>query len=58
MTEVIEDHLERVSTLIASHLLVTDWHTVIADHNQANAICRRLLHDAHRIKLKGCSMRF
>ena len=34
---------------IASQLPVTDWHAVIGDSNQADAICDRLLHDAHRI---------
>ena len=48
---------ERASTLIASQLPVTDWHAVIGDPNQADAICDRLLHDAHRIELKGRSMR-
>ena len=57
LTEVIEDRAERASTLIASQLLVTDWHAVIGDPNQADAICDRLLHDAHRIELKGHSMR-
>ena len=48
LTEVIEDRAERASTLIASQLPVTDWHAVIGDANQADAICDRLLHDAHR----------
>ena len=57
LTEVIEDRAERASTLIASQLPVTDWHAVIGDSNQADAICDRLLHDAHRIEMKGRSMR-
>ena len=57
LTEVIEDRAERASTIIASQLPVTDWHAVIGDPNQADAICDRLLHDAHRIELKGRSMR-
>ena len=44
LTEVIEDRAERASTLIASQLPVTDWHAVIGDPNQADAICDRLLH--------------
>jgi len=43
LTEVIEDRAERASTLIASQLPVTDWHAVIGDPNQADAICDRLL---------------
>jgi len=57
LTEVIEDRAERASTLVASQLPVTDWHAVIGDPNQADAICDRVLHDAHRIDLKGPSMR-
>ena len=48
LVEVIEDRAERASTLIASQLPVPDWHAVIGDPNQADAICDRLLHDAHR----------
>ena len=48
---------EWASTLIASQLPVTDWHGGIGDPNQADAICDRLLHDAHRLELKGASMR-
>ena len=50
LTEVIED---RASTLIASQLPVTDWHAVMGEPNQADAICDRLLHDADRIDLEG-----
>ena len=57
LTEVIEDRAERASTLITSQLPVTDWHAVIGDANQADAICDRLLHDAHRIELQGRSLR-
>ena len=57
LIEVIEDRSERASTLIASQLLAKDWHEVIGDPNQADAICDRLLHNAHRIDLKGPTMR-
>ena len=57
LTEVVEDRAERASTLIASQLPATDWHAVIGDPNQADAICDRLLHDAHRVELKGRSLR-
>jgi DNA replication protein DnaC len=57
LLEIIEDRAERRSTLIASQLPIKDWHGVIGDPNQADAICDRLLHDAHRIELKGGSMR-
>ena len=41
LVEVIEDRAERASTLIASQLPVPDWHAVIGDPNQADAICDR-----------------
>ena len=57
LIEVIEDRSERASTLIASQVPVKDWHAGIGDPNQADAICDRLLHDAHRIELDGPSIR-
>jgi len=57
LVEVIEDRSERASTLIASQLLAKDWHAGIGDPNLADAICDRLLHNAHRLDLKGPTMR-
>jgi DNA replication protein DnaC len=57
LVEVIEDRSERASTLIASQLSAKDWHAGIGDPNLADAICDRLLHNAHRLDLKGPSMR-
>jgi DNA replication protein DnaC len=57
LIEVVEDRAEGASTLIASQLPIKDWHGVIGDPNQADAICDRLLHNAHRIELKGPTMR-
>ena len=57
LMEVIEDRAERGSTLIASQIPVKNWHGAIGDPNQADAICDRLLHRAHRIGLKGASLR-
>jgi DNA replication protein DnaC len=57
LVEVIEDRSERASTLIASQLPGKDWHAAIGDPNLADAICDRLLHNAHRLDLKGPSMR-
>jgi DNA replication protein DnaC len=57
LVEVVEDRSERASTLIASQLPAKDWHASIGDPNLADAICDRLLHNAHRIELKGPSMR-
>ncbi len=57
LVEVIEDRAECAATLIAGQLPANDWHGVIGDPNQADAICDRLLHNAHRIVLKGPSKR-
>ncbi len=57
LMEVIEERSERAATLIATQIPVADWHAVIGDPNTADAICDRLLHNAHRIELKGPSMR-
>jgi len=57
LVEVVEDRSERASTLIASQLPTKDWHAGIGDPNLADAICDRLLHNAHRLELKGPSMR-
>jgi DNA replication protein DnaC len=57
LVEIIEDRSERASTLVASQLPASDWHASIGDPNLADAICDRVLNKAHRIQLKGHSMR-
>ena len=57
LVEVVEDRSERVSTLVASQLSTKHWHASIGDPNLADSICDRLLQSAHRIELKGPSMR-
>lgn len=57
LAEVIEDRSERASTLVASQLETEDWHASIGDPNLADAICDRVLNNAHRIALKGPTMR-
>jgi DNA replication protein DnaC len=57
LLEVIEDRSERTSTLIASQLPPTAWHAAIGEPSVADAICDRLIHRAHRLTLKGPTMR-
>ena len=57
LMEVIEDRSERRSTLIASQLPPTAWHAAIGEPSVADAICDRVLHHAHRLTLKGPTMR-
>ena len=57
LLKVIEDRSQAKSTLIASQLPVDDWHAAIGDPTVADAILDRLVHNAHRITMKGESMR-
>ena len=55
--EVLEDRSERASTLIATQLPVTSWHEAVGEASMGDAICDRLVHGAHKIAIKGPSMR-
>ncbi|MCP5080637.1 MAG: ATP-binding protein [Alphaproteobacteria bacterium] len=57
LMEVIEDRHGRRSTLIASQLPTEHWHDYIGEATLADAILDRLLHGAHRLTLRGESMR-
>jgi len=57
LLEVIEDRTGRRATLVTSQLPLEHWHDVIGDATFADAILDRLVHHAHRITLKGASMR-
>lgn len=57
LLEVLEDRYGSSSTVITSQLDPDDWHGVIADETIADAVCDRLVHNAHRIKLSGESIR-
>ena len=45
------------STIITSQLPPAQWHDYLADATLADAICDRILHNAHRLVLKGPSRR-
>lgn len=55
--ELMEDRHGNRSTLITSQLPVKQWHGAIGDATLADAILDRLLHNSHRLALKGESMR-
>ena len=57
LLEVLEDRHDRGSTIITSQLPTQHWHEVIGDPTLADAILDRLLHNAHKVVLKGESMR-
>jgi len=57
LLEVLEDRYGRRATLVTSQLPVEHWHDLIGDPTFGDAILDRLVHGAHRITLKGPSMR-
>jgi DNA replication protein DnaC len=57
LREVLEDRYSVSSTIVTSQLDPDDWHSFIGDETAADAICDRLIHNAHPFKLKGESMR-
>jgi DNA replication protein DnaC len=58
LLEVVEDRYGASSTIVTSQLDPDDWHPIIGDETVADALCDRLVHNAHRIKLsRGESIR-
>jgi DNA replication protein DnaC len=57
LLEILEDRYDRRSTLVTSQLPVEAWHDALGDPTLADAILDRLVHNAHRIELRGESMR-
>jgi DNA replication protein DnaC len=57
LLEVLEDRYERASTVITSQLATKSWHAALNDPTIADAICDRLVHNAHVVELRGASMR-
>lgn len=57
MWEVLDDRFGHTATLIVSQVPIAAWHHRIPDPTLADAILDRLVHNAHRIELKGESQR-
>jgi len=57
LLEVLEDRYGTTSTIITTQLEPKEWHAVIADETIADAVCDRLVHNAHKVKLVGESIR-
>jgi DNA replication protein DnaC len=57
LLEVIEDRHQRRSTILTSQLPINTWHDNLGEPTLADAICDRILHTAHRIELRGESLR-
>src|SRR5256885_739643 len=57
LLEIVDDRYDRGSLLVTSQLPANRWHEVIGDPTLADAILDRIIHRAHRIDLKGPSLR-
>jgi DNA replication protein DnaC len=57
LLEIVEDRYEKGSLLITSQVPVARWHELVGDPTIGDAILDRVVHRAHRIELKGPSLR-
>lgn len=55
--EVIEERTLSGSTIITAQLPVKEWHSYLGNATIADAMMDRLIYSAHRIEMKGESMR-
>lgn len=57
LMEIIEDRHGKTSVIITSQVPVNQWHDIIGEQTIADAILDHIVHDAHRINMKGESLR-
>ncbi len=57
LLEIVEERYDRKATVVTSQLPVKAWHDAMQDPTLADAILDRLVHNAHKVDLKGESMR-
>jgi DNA replication protein DnaC len=57
LMEIMDDRHEQSSCMMVSQLPTDQWYASIGDNTLADAILDRLMHNAHRLTLKGESMR-
>ena len=57
LLEIFEDRYGMRSTILTSQLPIEHWHDHLGEATVADAICDRLLHNAHRFALAGPSWR-
>jgi len=57
LLEIMDDRHGQTSTAMISQLPTDQWYSSIGDNTLADAILDRLMHNAHRLQLKGESMR-
>lgn len=57
LLELIEDRHNNGSIIVTSQIPVAGWYDIIGEKTIADAILDRLIHQSHRLELKGESMR-
>jgi DNA replication protein DnaC len=57
LLELLDDRYHHAATLVTSQLPIAQWHAWIGDPTLADAILDRLVHNAHKLTLKGPSRR-
>lgn len=57
LLEVLEDRYGRRATVVTSQLPIEHWHEYLNSPTLADAILDRLVHGAHKLIMKGGSMR-
>jgi DNA replication protein DnaC len=57
LLEIVDDRYEKGSLLITSQVPINRWHELVGNPTLGDAILDRIIHRAHRIELKGPSLR-
>ena len=57
LMELIEDRHGKSALIITSQVPVSKWYEIIGEQTIADAILDRIVHNAHRLELKGESLR-
>lgn len=57
LMEIIEDRHGKGALIITSQIPVNKWYDIIGEQTIADAILDRIIHTAHRLELKGESLR-
>ena len=56
LLEILDDRFGTRSTIMTSQMPISKWHDQIGDPANADAICDRILHNAHKLVEKGSGM--
>ena len=57
LLEVMDDRYGKSATVMISQLPTEEWYGCVGDSTLADAILDRVMHNAHRLEMKGESMR-